>query len=390
MAERARPQSQRNQVADDDDDDVDQRTDRPHRELGNPDVEHHRVPGHHLRHTAHGTATLDAVDVDAFVLAHRDSWDRLEQLVRRRNRLGGAEIDDLVDLYQRTSTHLSMLRSGSSDSALAGRLSSLVARARAAVTGAHAPLSSEFIRFWTVSFPVVAYRAWRWWLASALVFFAVTGAIALWVMGSPEVQSTIGTPSEIDELVNHDFASYYSEHAAAAFGLHVWLNNSWVAAKCIAFSVVLGVPIPFVLFANAANLGVVAGLMLQAGKANVLFGLLLPHSLLELTAVFLAGAVGMRLGWSVIAPGDRPRGQVLAEQGRAVVSAAVGLVVVLLVSGLIEAFVTPSALPTIVRIGIGAFAEAVFLTYVVYFGRRAVRAGDTGDIADAPDVVPTR
>ncbi len=69
-------------------------------------------------------------------------------------------------------------------------------------------------------------------------------------------------------MVNHDFASYYSEHAAAAFGLHVWVNNSWVAAKCIAFSVLLGVPIPFVLFANAANLGVVAGLMLQAGKAR--------------------------------------------------------------------------------------------------------------------------
>ena len=129
---------------------------------------------------------------------------------------------------------------------------------------------------------------------------------------------------------------------AAAFALHVWVNNSWVAAKCIAFSVVLGLPIPFVLFANAANLGVVAGLMLQAGKADMLLGLLLPHGLLELTAVFLAGAAGMRLGWSVISPGDRPRGQVLAEQGRAVVSIAVGLVVVLLVSGLIEAFVTPS------------------------------------------------
>jgi uncharacterized membrane protein SpoIIM required for sporulation len=190
-------------------------------------------------------------------------------------------------------------------------------------------------------------------------------------------------------LVNHDFASYYSEHAAAAFGLHIWVNNSWVAAKCIAFSVVLGIPIPFILFANAANLGIVAGLMLQAGKADVLFGLLFPHSLLELTAVFLAGAMGMRLGWSVIAPGDRPRGQVLAEQGRTVISAAVGLVAVLLVSGVIEAFVTPSQLPTFMRIGIGVLAEAGFLAYIVYFGRRAVRAGETGDIADAPDVVPT-
>ena len=265
----------------------------------------------------------------------------------------------------------------------------MVGRARAAVTGAHAPLAVEVTRFWTVSFPVVAYRAWRWWLATAVVFFGVAAVIALWVAGSPEVQSTIGTPSDIDELVNHDFASYYSEHPAVAFGLQVWTNNAWVAAKCIAFSVVLGLPIPIVLFENAANLGVVAGLMFQAGKADILLGLLAPHGLLELTAVLLAGACGMRLGWSMISPGNRPRRQVLAEQGRAVVSIAIGMVVVLLVSGFIEAVVTPSPLPTFLRIGIGIAADAAFLAYVVYFGRRAARTGETGDIADAPDVVPT-
>ncbi|MDT5218599.1 MAG: hypothetical protein QOF15_704, partial [Mycobacterium sp.] len=260
------------------------------------------------------------MDVDAFLLTHRGTWDRLDRLIKKRRSLTGAEIDELVELYQRVSTHLSILRSVSSDSLVIGRLSGLVARARSAVTGAHAPLTSTFVRFWTVSFPVVAYRAWRWWLATAVTFFAVVVVMAFWVAGSPEVQSAIGTPADINELVNHDVESYYSEHPAAAFALQVWVNNSWVAAKCIAMSVVLGMPIPFVLFDNAANVGVIAGLMFQAGKGGLLLGLLLPHGLLELTAVFLAGAVGMRLGWSVISPGDRPRGQVLAEEGRGVVS----------------------------------------------------------------------
>ncbi|MET0701530.1 MAG: stage II sporulation protein M [Mycobacterium sp.] len=330
------------------------------------------------------------MDVDAFVLAHRATWDRLEALVKRRKRLSGAEVDELVELYQRVSTHLSMVRSTSSDSVLVGRLSTLVARARSAVTGAHAPLWSEFARFWTVSFPVVAYRAWRWWLGSAVAFFIVVAVIGFWVAGSPEVQSTIGTPSEIDQLVNHDVASYYSDNPAGSFALQVWVNNSWVAAQCIGYSILLGIPIPYVLFDNAANLGVIGGLMFDAGKGGLFAGLLLPHGLLELTAVFLAAAAGMRLGWSVVAPGHRPRTQVLAEQGRAVVSVAVGLVVVLLISGLIEAMVTPSPLPTFARVGIGVLAEAAFLTYIVYFGRRAVRAGETGDLADAPDVVPTR
>ncbi|ODR26222.1 stage II sporulation protein M [Mycolicibacterium porcinum] len=329
------------------------------------------------------------MDVDAFVVAHRPTWDRLEELVKRRRRLTGAEVDELVDLYQRVSTHLSMVRSSSQDSVLVGRLSGLVARARAAVTGAHAPLWREFVRFWTVSFPVVAYRSWRWWLGSAVAFFIVAVAMALWISGNPAALSAIGTPSEIEELVNHDFESYYSEHPAGSFALQVWINNSWVAAQCIAFAILLGLPIPYVLFQNAANLGVNAALMFSAGKGDLFLGLITPHGLLELTAVFLAAAVGMRLGWTVIAPGDRPRGQVLAEQGRAVVAAAIGLAVVLLVSGLIEALVTPSSLPTWARIGIGVLAELAFLGYVFHFGRKAVRAGETGDLDDAPDVVPT-
>lgn len=301
----------------------------------------------------------------------------------------GAQIDELVDLYQRVSTHLSVLRSASSDSALIGSLSSLVARARAVVTGAHAPLASEFVRFWTVSFPVVAYRAWRWWLVTGVVFLLVAVAIGFWVAGNPEVQATIATPAEIDQLVNHDFASYYSDHPAGSFALQVWVNNSWVAARCIAFAVLLGLPIPYLLLGNAANLGVALGLMFDAGKGGFMLGLLMPHGLLELTAVFLAGAVGMRLGWTVIAPGDRPRGQVLAEQGRAVVAVAVGLVAVLAVAGLIEGLVTPSPLPTWLRIGIGVLVEVLFVGYIAHFGRKAAAAGDTGDLADAPDQAPT-
>src|SRR5205814_976269 len=98
------------------------------------------------------------------------------------------------------------------------------------------------------------------------------------------------------------------------------------------------------------------------------------------TAVFIAAGAGLRLGWTIIDPGPRPRAQALAEEGRATVTIALGLVVVLGVSGVIEAFVTPSPLPTWLRVGIGVVVEIAFLAYVVVFGRRAVRAGETGDV----------
>ena len=70
------------------------------------------------------------------------------------------------------------------------------------------------------------------------------------------------------------------------------------------------------------------------------------------------------------------------------ITITLGLIVVLGVSGLIEAFVTPSPLPTWARISIGAVAVTAFVSYALILGRRAVLAGQTGDIQEAPELVP--
>ena len=72
--------------------------------------------------------------------------------------------------------------------------------------------------------------------------------------------------------------------------------------------------------------------------------------------------------------------------------ALAGLVVVLLISGIIEAFVTPSGLPTWARIGIGALAEALFFAYVFVLGRRSAAEGEDGDLSLSlrEDVVATQ
>jgi uncharacterized membrane protein SpoIIM required for sporulation len=193
----------------------------------------------------------------------------------------------------------------------------------------------------------------------------------------------------VRQLVDRDFSNYYSEHPARAFAAQVWTNNALVAAMSLFLGVTL-VGTLYVMGQNTLNLGVVGGAMLGAGKANVFFGLILPHGMLELTAVFIAGGVGLRTGWAWVAPGVLPRGRALAEAGRAAGVVALGLAGVLLVSGVIEAFVTPSGLPTAVRISIGALAEIGFLTYVIVLGRRGVRAGATGDLSaeEREDVLP--
>ena len=327
--------------------------------------------------------------MDAFVAQHAPEWARLAALTRRR-RLDPAEADELIALYRRTAQHLSLVQSRTPDPALTARLSALLAQARSAAVGG-SPVSGWAVlaRGVTVDFPVAVYRAWRWWAGVAGASLAVAAAIMLYLQAHPERVNRVLSSDQIRQLVDHDFADYYREHPARSFAAEVWTNNAVVAALAMFLGVTV-IGTLYVLAQNVLNLGVVGGAMLGAGKAGVFFGLIVPHGLLELTAVFVAGGVGLRTGWAWIAPGSLPRGRALAEAGRVAAVVALGLVGVLLVSGVIEAFVTPSGLPTAARIGIGVIAEVAFLTYVIVLGRRGVRAGLTGDVSatERGDLLP--
>ncbi|WP_306366271.1 stage II sporulation protein M [Nocardiopsis sp. CC223A] len=332
------------------------------------------------------------MDIDVFAAAHAREWERLDRLVRRRRHLDGAEIDELVDLYQRVSTHLSVVRSSGQDPALVGRLSALIARARSAVTGAHDPAWRDILGFFTRVFPAILYRLRWWWLGMTAGTVGIAAAVAWWIVADPAVMHAIGTPEYVAQVVEYEFANYYVENPRGSFAAQVWTNNAWVSAQAIVYGVAFGVPTLVVMLINAVNVGTMAGLMIGHGRADVFFGLILPHGLLELTAVFVAGGIGLRLGWSLIAPGNRTRLRALGEEGRSAVAAALGLAVVLFISGLIEGLVTGNTvaghIPVPVALGIGVLAEVLFLLYVFVVGRRAYLEGETGDIRNAPAAVP--
>lgn len=318
------------------------------------------------------------MDVDAFVTAHSAEWQRLEQLSRRR-RLAADEVDELVSLHQRVSTHLSVVRSAAPDPSLVARLSMLVNRSRQAVAGSREPIWRDVARFFVLEFPAALYRAGPLTIVVAVAFLLIAGASGWWVAADPAVQAALASDAEVRRLCDVQFEAYYSENPAASFAGLVWTNNAWIAAQSIAFGITGVFPL-YVFAQNAVGVGSTGGLMASCGSLDTFFAFITPHGLLELTAVFVALAAGLRLFWAWVDPGPRTRLEALAQEGRAMVGVAVGLVVVLFVSGLVEAYVTPAPLPTWLRIGIGAAVWGAFVAYVVVLGRRAVRAGETGDL----------
>jgi uncharacterized membrane protein SpoIIM required for sporulation len=317
------------------------------------------------------------MDLDALVVARTPAWQRLDVLVRTR-RLTGAQSDELVRLYRATATDLSTVRSAAPDPDVVMRLSQLLARARARIAGSHEPRWSQVTRFAVVLLPAALYRI-RWWTFGVAVAFVALGLVAgWWVATNPDALAAMGTPAARQAYVDQAFSSYYDP--SVGFAAEVWTNNFWLTWLCIGGGVTGVVP-AFFLASNAISVGAAGGLMAAYGHLGLFLQLILPHGMLELTSVFVAGAAGLRLFWSWIDPGPRPRSRALADEGRALVTVAVGLVVTLAVSGLVEAFVTGSRLPWGVKIAIGAVVVGAFWTYTLLLGRRAAHAGETGDLA---------
>ena len=312
---------------------------------------------------------------DVRIVAQRKAaWDRLALLTRQRH-LSGDQIDEFVHLYRESSADLALLQRLGAEAATQDWLTQTLGRARAKLANPAPSWRAEFAAFFLERFPLVLYRARYWWLAVSVGFLLVAGALAVWVAANPGVQQALLTDAETRELVSVQFEEYYSANPATSFAAQVWTNNVWAAAAALILGMVFALPAIWVLWLNAANVGVIAGIMAANDRLDLFFGLITPHGLLELTAVFAAAAVGMRVGWALLAPGARPRSQAAAQEGRAAALVALGLVVVLAISGVIEAFVTPSGLPTWARITIGFLAWAALLAYAIGLGRRAERNG---------------
>lgn len=333
------------------------------------------------------------MDIDRFISANEPAWHRLDELTRRaRTRvatLGDGELDELVQRYQRTSAQLSYARTYFRDPALTARLTKLVAAAATVIYGKRPARVQTVLRFFSHSFPAAVWHNRRFMVVAAVAFFAPAVLVATWLLNSRAALDASGSAAERTEYVEERFEQYYSEQPSAQFFTQVTTNNIRVGFMAFALGGILCIPGVAILAFNGVALGQAAAWMISEGDTLRFFGLILPHGALELTAIVLAGGSGLAVGWALIAPGDRPRAEAVAEEGRRASAIALGLTATFVVAGLIEGFVTGSGLPAVVRVGIGLIAWAAFMTYLWRSGRAAAAQGITGALGEQPRTRPS-
>ncbi len=321
------------------------------------------------------------MDIDRYLVTNRPGWGRLTHLTTQVNTrpstLSSDEVREFLTLYQRASSQLSFARGQYDNPELTAELTTLVANANAVLYRRTSSPASTFRRFFTIFFPAAVWHLRKVVAVAALVTFVPAAAIGLWLGNDDVSLNALDDEANRAAYVNEDFEDYYSSEPAAQFASAVLLNNIRVSFTAFGAGILFGVGTLFILAYNGANLGVAWAVFIAAGQQSKFFGLIIPHGLLELSAIVLAGAAGMSIGFAMLAPGDRHRSAALAEEARRAVVVILGLILVFIVAGFIEGFVTPG-LPAIPRITVGVAVELIFVTYVVAFGRRAAALGFTG------------
>ncbi len=321
------------------------------------------------------------MDIDRYLVTNRPGWGRLADLTSRVGRkpssLDPDDVKQFVRLYEQASSQLSFARAHYDDPRLTAELTTLVGNANAVLYRRSSSPTASIRRFFAISFPAVVWHLRITIAVAAVVTFLPAAVFAVW-LGNDERALDLALPeAERAAYVDEEFEDYYRSAPASQFATEVLINNIRVSFVAFGAGIFLGLGTVFILAYNGVNLGMALAVFIAADQQSKFWGLVIPHGLLELTAIVLAGAAGMSIGFAVLAPGDRSRGAAFTEEARRAVLVIIGLILIFTLAGLIEGFVTPG-LPTVPRVLIGVVVEAAFIAYVVAFGRRAAELGFTG------------
>ncbi len=320
------------------------------------------------------------MNVATFLESRTPAWDRLQVLVTRAARRGvralnEGELHELTRLYPGVAVDAARARMLKVDPATQRRINQLA-------IAAHGLLYRRpRVRVWPVvwgflarGYPRLFRRMWPYLAVSFCLFLAAgIGAYAsvqmrpstAYLLVPGQIDMPDGRPGLSAEDVSERFR--HMPHPPMAAG--IMANNVSVAFRAFAYGITAGVGTCLLVFANAVMLGALASHFANHGLSYPFWSFITPHGALEIMAILIAAAAGLRLGLSLVIPGGLTRGASLRTGAREAVLLVLGTVPMFVIAGTIEGFVTPSYLSGALKIALGLTVAGAVLAFLLTAGR---------------------
>ncbi|MBI3528267.1 MAG: stage II sporulation protein M [Betaproteobacteria bacterium] len=322
-----------------------------------------------------------------FEQRHKSEWQRFEQWLDRSGKQRGgkqnsAPADSLPDqeiprTYRHICQLLALARERQYSPDLIDRLNRIALRGHHLLYGARGARSAPPLNFLAAGFPRLVRAEWRLVAAAAALFAGPLLVLLLVLPTFPDFIHYFVEPAglarfqEMYDPANPRLGMRQSDDNLMMFAYYIW-NNVKIGFQTFATGVLLGIGSVYYLLYNGAQIGAIAGHFSGAGFSEPFWSFVSGHSAMELTAIMLSGAAGLKLGVSIIAPGARSRQAALMESAKPAVRLMYGAALMFVIAAFIEGFWSPLAtFPASTKYAVGAVMWAFVIAYFLFAGRRS-------------------
>ncbi len=283
---------------------------------------------------------------EEFIAAHEGRWHQLQSLLERIQTRGYSsltteELTTFLLLYRQTGADLAYIRTNFPHSQVEEYLNNLVAKSHGQLSRARPSSLKRITHFYVTTFPQVFAKNAKF-VGLAFVIFMVAAVIS--GVGMQYDREYFMSVSPVPEYVLEERAARGSvgpnmnEFIAPVATSLIFVNNVQVGIMTYGTGIACGLGTVFYLVINGVMLGVVTSFFVERGMGVLLMATILPHGILELTAIFICGGAGLLLGNAVVNPGDMPRSQAVQKKGREATQLVAGALFLLVIAGVIEGY----------------------------------------------------